>query len=455
MNALPRSFARPLGRGDAGSRDLYGFAHASDDPAAHSAFAAAVKAVCAHRPEAGPALERALAADADLVAAHALRGCAAVVLARAECLDVARSHLAAARAALRRRPPTPDEAALVEALSFAVDGLFSAAADRLDLRLAEAPETLLLLKLSHALRFMRGDLAGMARLTAATIARVPGTMPGYGFVLGCHAFALEESGDYAGAERVGREAVEREPTDAWGLHAVAHVYEMTGRTAAGIAWLEETRSSWSGCNNFAFHVAWHLALFHLEAGETERVLALYDAEIRPRPTDDFRDVANAVSLLWRLGQHGVEVGRRWDELAEIARRRCRETTLVFASLHNLMALVASGDAAAARELAAAIACHGIVGDDDQAAVAAAVGADLARLIVEGAADAALPAQLARRLPAIGGSHAQRDVFVRTLAAAAAEAGHGATADAVLTLRGALRRRDRFDAAVRSSIARAA
>ena len=35
-------------------------------------------------------------------------------------------------------------------------------------------------------------------------------------------------------------------------------------------------------------------------------------------TEDFRDIANAVSLLWRLRQRKrAEVGRRWDELGEM------------------------------------------------------------------------------------------------------------------------------------------
>lgn len=449
MNAHPLP---PSPRTVAGAHDAYGFSHASTDGVALAAFAEAVWAVCAHRPQAGSALERALAADPQMAAAHALRGFASVVLARSECMVAARAHLAAARGALRQRTPTADETALTEALSFAVDGRLSAAADRLDLRLADAPETLLLLKLSHALRFMRGDLTGMAALTGATIARVAETMPGYGFVLGCHAFTLEESGDYGRAERVGRAAVEREPHDAWGLHAVAHVYEMTGRSAAGIDWLEATRGAWSGCNNFAFHVAWHLALFHLEAGDTERVLALYDAEVRPQPTDDFRDVANAVSLLWRLGQHGVDVGGRWAELAEIARRRRHETTLIFASLHNLLALKGSGDETAARELAEAIACHGLVGADDQASVAGSVGADLARVIVEGASGRAVP-EIARRLPALGGSHAQRDVFVRTLAVAAASGGDAEATMRVSAIRCEKRRADRFDASLRAALDR--
>jgi hypothetical protein len=449
MNALPLPVSPRFG---AGERDAYGFCHATTDRAALTAFADAVWAVCAHRPQAGPALERALAADPQMAAAHALRGFASVVLARSECMAAACAHLAAARSALRQRPPTTDEMALAEALSFAVDGRLAAAADRLDLRLADAPQTLLLLKLSHTLRFMLGDLSGMAGLTGATIARVGDTMPGYGFVLGCHAFTLEESGEYGRAERVGRAAVEREPHDAWGLHAVAHVYEMTGRSAAGIAWLEATRGAWSGCNNFAFHVAWHLALFHLEAGDTERVLALYDAEVRPRPTDDFRDVANAVSLLWRLGQHGVDVGGRWDELAEIARRRRTETTLIFASLHNLLALKGSGDETAASELAEAIALHAVVGGDDQAGVAGSVGAELARVIVDGASGRGVP-QIARRLPAIGGSHAQRDVFIRTLAVAAASGGDAEATMRVSAIRCEQRRPDRFEASLRAALDR--
>jgi hypothetical protein len=450
MNARPLP---PSPRTGDGARDLYGFSHAGSDGTALAAFAEAVWAVCAHRPQAGPALERALAADPQMAAAHALRGFASVVLARSECMAAARGHLAAARLALRQRTPTIDEIALVEALSLAVDGHLSAAADRLDVRLAAVPDGLLLIKLSQALRFMRGDLAGMAALTGATIARVADSMPGYGFVLGCHAFALEESGDYGRAERVGRAAVEREPHDAWGLHAVAHVYEMTGRSAAGIDWLEATRGAWSGCNNFAFHVAWHLALFHLEAGDTERVLALYDAEVRPQPSDDFRDVANAVSLLWRLRQYGVDVGGRWDELADIARRRRTETTLIFASLHNLLALKGSGDEAAARELARAIASHGLVGADDQAAVADSVGADLARVIVEGAsgqAGAAVP-EIARRLVVLGGSHAQRDVFVRTLAVAAAAGGDADATRRVSAIRCERRRADRFDATLQETL----
>ncbi|WP_204324926.1 hypothetical protein, partial [Stenotrophomonas maltophilia] len=108
-------------------------------------------------------------------------------------------------------------------------------------------------------------------------------------------------------------------------------------------------------------------------------------------SEEFRDTANAVSFLWRLRQEGVDGGDRWRELADIARRHRRDTTLVFASLHYLLALVAAGDLSSARDVALALrsragAAQGgkVLGGTvhgDQSHVAAAVGADLAQVLL--------------------------------------------------------------------------
>ena len=425
--------------------DRYSGEHSSASSPAVGHFETAVLAVAEHRPGAVDALDRALAADPDLIAAHALGGFAAVLLARPEFDAQIRVSLEAAKAASRRRRATESERALVVALERAANGWLLEAAVQLEARLASEPHDLLALKLAHTLRFMGGDLPGMLRTTSDVVAAFDDDAEASGFVLGCHAFALEEAGCFDEAERFGRQAVEREPHDAWGLHAVSHVHEMQGRTKEGIFWLESTRDRWTGCNNFAGHVAWHLALFCAEAGEFDRALAIYDHNVRATPSEDFRDVANASSLLWRLGQVGVDVGDRWDDLVEIARRRAGETRLLFATLHHLLSLLARGERIEAARLLAEVMRCAAADDTGQSAVGREVAVDLARAMI-GVPDAGETVDLvrtARALPRIGGSNAQRDVFVRTLAMAAANSGDAIAFTQIMMLRRQNRTADKF------------
>lgn len=430
--------------------DRYSGQHSTDNPHAVAAFETAVWNVLAHRPDGAKALAAALSHDGNMVAAHALRGFAGVMLARRETVEAAAQDLRNAALALALRRASDGERALVSALEHAVAGRLRKASAILDERASQAPQDLLVLKLAHALHFMCGDARAMrASLERAAPHWVAG-MPGYGFLLGCQAFSYEETGDLGGAERIARRAISQEPADAWGLHALGHVMEMQGRTDEGVDLLTQTRANWSRCNNFSFHMAWHLALFHLARGRIDSALDLYDREVRAAPTDDFRDIANAVSLLWRLRQEGVNVGARWDELAEIARRRADDTTLIFASLHHLLTLAAVGDYAHADLIVRNIGACAARGVSDQSDVARSVGLDLARAILSaarGGKERADIARLADSLSPLGGSRAQRDVFIRTLAVMAAQSGERSMVERVLSARMRLQREDRFSAIV--------
>jgi hypothetical protein len=401
------------------TRDAFGLSSSTSSAAAGVAFEEAVLSLAGHRHTTGAALGRALSADPSHVGALALKGFANLILAREELVPSATEALGSARLAISaNNGATEDEHILVAALGTAATGHFAKAADVLDQGFADRPSALLPFKLSHSLRFMVGDKAGMLAASTHMLDDWSEDRPGAGFLLGCHAFGLEEHGHYAAAEAFGQRAVRLEPTDAWGLHAVSHVHEMRGALTEGIDWLENGRDGWSRCNNFSYHLAWHLSLLHLERGDIVRVLELYDDEVRPEQTDDVRDVANAVSLLWRLNLKGIDVGGRWRDLAEIAHRRRKDTTLVFASLHTLMVLVATGDRAAADDLVLALEQRA-EGSDDQARAARDVGLPLARVILgTGRHDRAVLNRLSLSLPLIGGSNAQRDLFVLSLAEAA-------------------------------------
>jgi len=286
------------------------------------------------------------------------------------------------------------------------------------------PMDAMAIKISHALRFMLGDADGMRRSLARVVSVYTDATPNAGFIKGCYAFSLEETGAYADAERMGRRAVELEPEDAWGRHAVAHVFEMTGRADEGIAWLSD-RQAWAQCSNFAFHLQWHVALFQLELGRTSEALALYDTAVRSEPTDDYRDVANAASLLQRIELDGLCVGNRWEELAAIAERRIEDGQLAFADLHYLLALLGAGRFSSAETLVFGLLNAGGAGEASRlrAEVAAPLAAGLLAFKAGRAKDAvAILEPIRPRICALGGSHAQRDVFEQIYLEALVRAG---------------------------------
>ncbi|PYE87275.1 tetratricopeptide repeat protein [Phyllobacterium leguminum] len=426
-------------------RDAYGLMTSTDSHEAQRAFESAVFGLAAHRPNVGTALQTTLTADPDHVAGHALKGFANLILAKSELTAPAAAAFQDARAAMASKDGgTGDERILVKALDAAVNGSFAHAAELLDHGFEDRSAAFLPFKISHALRFMLGDAAGMLGASTRAVDRLGSGTPAAGFFLGCHAFSLEEHGYYDEALAAGQRAVSLQPDDSWGLHAVSHVFEMRGDTAEGIDWLENSRKAWSRCNNFSFHMAWHLALLHLERGDHDRVLQIYDDEVRPQQTDDFRDMANAVSLLWRMEQSGIHVGSRWMEAAEVAYRRRTDTTLIFAALHNLAAMVAVGDRRGVEELVAQIDAKAM-GTDDQARIAAEIGAPMARILagLDAPADRRVLEKMVANLPKIGGSNAQRDFFVLALAKAVGGGGDNAGVSRIGQIRQRLKAEDRL------------
>jgi tetratricopeptide (TPR) repeat protein len=370
-----------------------------------------------------------LAADPHCVLAHCLDGYLAMGASRGDGFKDAHAALRRAEAAAARAPSgmAARESLHMAALSDWTRGDMEGAARHWDAVLAEHPRDILALRVSQFVLSYLGESDRMRDTVARVLPRwSPGTA-GYGFVLGCYAYGLEESGDYARADDVGRRAVELDPTDIWAAHAVTHVAEMEGRLHDGVAWIARLSDQWARCNNFAQHLRWHEALFELELARYDRVLSLYDREVRRQPSDEYLDLTNAVSLLWRLEQAEVDVGARWVELAACARGHARDHALVFADLHYLMAIAAVGDVAAIDQFVDSCRQFAASGAGTEAAVMADVGLPLAHAVRShrrGAygdvVDVLLPVR--SRFRRIGGSRAQRDLFDQLLIDAAWRAG---------------------------------
>ncbi|OKL44284.1 tetratricopeptide repeat protein [Pseudovibrio exalbescens] len=404
-----------------------------------------VMAFLAHGAATPEYLTQTLQEDQSFALAQAARGFFNLLLGRSELLAVAQEALTLAEKSSLETPLTRRETAYVQALRHWTKGWPSRAADELDTALVEFPEDALLVKLIHAIRFVLGQPVQMRRSIETVLNAYTPNHAAYGFIKGCHAFALEETGEYGAAERTGRGAVEHQPDDAWGLHAVAHVYDMCGESDQGIQWLDAHPQGWSHCNNFGYHVWWHLGLLHLDKGNTDRVLDLYDSKIRADHTDDYRDISNGASMLMRLELEGVNVGGRWEELAALSTRRMNDGCNVFADLHYLMALARSNHLRDADSMLKRMQATAEQGLGELGAITARSGLPAAEGILDFNRNNYFSAFVHLKaahehLQEIGGSHAQRDVFFRLLIEAALNAGLAEEAQALIaertTLRGA-------------------
>src|SRR5258708_28889850 len=202
-------------------------------------FEGAVDAVLAHRADCGARIADALLSDPGFLLAHCLKGFACLLMARQEFLADADASLAGARKAARSRGATGREAAYVAALAAWCGGDMRRAGDILSAQLCRDPRDLLAVKLHQALYFMLGDRRAMLETLRHIIGAWDDSVPGFGFVLGCFAFALEEGGANDAAERLGRRACEVLPAGSWAVHAVAHVSDMRGEPPAGLRSLRQ------------------------------------------------------------------------------------------------------------------------------------------------------------------------------------------------------------------------
>jgi hypothetical protein len=225
--------------------------------------------------------------------------------------------------------------------------------------------------------------------------------------MGMAAFAACETGDPVRAEALGRAAVDEAPTDWWAVHAVAHVLETDGRPVEGRDWIAAAAADAPVGSAFRRHLQWHGALFDLARGDLDAALARHDSEIWSDGVEEYRCLANAISLLWRIEDAGGAVGGRWQALVERSIGLVVEGRLAFAALHGVLGLAAAGQARLATQLASRYAervRRGAVPRDLNPTVAA----DLALALVgEGAGAGSVAAILS-----IGGSRPQRALFVR-------------------------------------------
>ncbi len=400
-------------------RDIHDLPISTASAAAAAAFDRTLLAYLKYRADVPVHLATTLAADGDFGLAHCLKGYVALLSYKQANVPVA---VAAAGTARRLSAnATARERAHVDALDAWIGGDLDRALGVWEQILELHPRDVLAFRLAHFNNFWLGRPADMRVSVERVLPQWSRSLAGYGTVLSCRCFAHEECGDYATAEPSGRAAIEIDPGDVWGTHAVAHIMEMQGRHAEGIAWLEELERHWAGGNNLLHHLWWHRALFHLERGEFDAVLDLYDRRFRDLGSpltqaqpDLYIDVQNAASMLFRLERRGIDVGERWHEIADKAETRIGDCLSAFTLPHWMMALAATGRGDAAERMLAAMRAFGSA-DTTVARIVGRVAVPVTEAVLaHGRGDHGRAVDLMRpvldRMASLGGSHAQQDVL---------------------------------------------
>lgn len=411
--------------------DSYGFALSTSNPAAAKAYDDGARSFVGWRADAMVHLNAAIEADPDFLEPKLLKAWILHSARTRKFTPVVQGLLAEVQPALKGA--TLRQRAFADSVQIANGGHLQGGVATLEVHLADNPADILAHRLAQFELFWSGESRWMRDIVErAAPAWSEGTLD-YAQFLAVRAFSNEEAGDYATAERCGREAVERLPESAWGAHAVAHTYVMQGRVDDGIAFMEPLTGNWAASNQIAHHCWWHLCLFLLEKGDYDRILHLLDTQVRNPESplvkampDATIDLQNVASLLKRLELRGVDVGDRWHTIAEICADRISDHANPFSSAHDAMTLAAVGRYDLVDQLAASMkgqgAAQGVVGAVTQTlgvpvveAMAAHQKGDYGRAV-----DLLWPVR--RDLNQIGGSHAQRDIFFQVLVDAAVKAG---------------------------------
>ncbi len=369
-------------------------------------------------------IDKVLADHPDFVMGHVFK---AAMLTQAMETRIYGTMVAALEAAEALKSKANDrERAHMAAVRAWVEGDFHGAVAFWEEVLFTHPFDLLALQLVHLSDVLLGHISNQRDVVARVFPLWNEGMSGYEWVLGFYSFGLEECRDFSRAEEMGRRAVAMRPKNPYAIHAVAHVLEMQGRQQGGIWWMTSREDDWAH-DNFRNHLWWHLSLYHLDLGQIEQVMHIYDTKLCSGDAGiEKYEELDAAALLWRLTLLGVDVGNRWHRLADKWAPSANDTLYAFNDVHAMMAFAADQRSAEIETLLGANDRYVEHANDANTAMLREIGLPFCRALQAFAeerygdtVDLLLPIRY--KTHRLGGSHAQRDVIAWTLVEAALRA----------------------------------
>lgn len=257
-------------------------------------------------------------------------------------------------------------------------------------------------------------------------------------------WALVEAGEPARGIDLLERSLAARPRNANAAHGRAHGHYEQGEAQAGDAFLANWLPGYERSGVLHCHLSWHRAIFALQLGEPARALRLYQDGIRPGAsmTLPMFTMIDGASFAWRAALHGHPLPRsELQALEAFLDERWRTPGIPFVNAHAALALAAAGGGDALATLITAL--ENATGNVPPKAWTTAAQLCMA-IAAHGTGDhRGASGRLAAWLPQaprLGGSHAQRDVFIDTHIAALTASGETHAALAAMRRRAERRAR---------------
>lgn len=235
--------------------------------------------------------------------------------------------------------------------------------------------------------------------------------------LASYGWALVEVGEWETGTAMLDRALERKPDNANAVHGRAHAHYECGDANGGETFLKQCLPRFARTHPLHGHLSWHLALFALQRGDLDEAASIYHDAIGPAASKALPmfTLIDSASFLWRSFLQGKTQRAEASELGAFVARHQPTAGLPFVNAHLAMAHALLGDKTALAALHEQIAERLMAGKQASGDVVARVCDAIVTLAESPAKAANILGAAAAELPRLGGSNAQRDIFLDTLA----------------------------------------
>ena len=404
-------------------KDRFGQPTTTASACALGCYDEAVDRLFALQVDAEPLVDQALAYDADFALGHCTKARARMQAGDAEA---GRDHAHRARELAQRL--SRRERQYVEVVFLALHGRSAAALEALVEHASAFPRDPVPLSFALGVYGLYG-FGGYRDFTRRQVALLESVESAWGeddwWYQSARGWAHVEDGrGDLGIPMLDR-ALDRAPYNANAVHGRAHGYYERGAAGEGEAFVEAWLPSYPRAAPLHGHLCWHLALFALQRGDMERALAHYRGGVSPAQSQALPmfTLIDGAAFAARCAMYGHPLSdANLAELTAFADERFPSLGLPFVNVHRALLMVANGNRQALQAL-----CDAVEERSASPAAAHDVALDLSvalRAFVGGDyGDAANKLENALSdLTCLGGSGAQRDVFVDAAIAANRRAG---------------------------------